>query len=136
MSYVITTVVTLIYFPHITETARERSVMFIVALINMFAIANIPREINRQRDGRAFLSSCLNIFCLIALYGLGTFPNVVRASNAPDELSLTIRNSASSEQTLATLLLISLIGIPLVLSYTIGVYWIFKGKVKLESTSY
>jgi len=136
MNYAITTVATLIYCPHVAEAVRERDVMFLVAIVNMFAIANIPREVNLKRDARAFVSSCVNIFCLIALYGLSTYPNIVRASNAPKELSLTIWNSASSDKTLAILLLISLIGIPLVLSYTITVYWVFKGKVRLESTSY
>lgn len=136
MTYAITTAATLIYCPHVAETVRQRGIMFLVAIVNMFAIANIPREINLKRDARAFLSSCINICCLIALYGLSTYPNIVRASNAPEELSLTIWNSASSDKTLSILLLISLIGIPLVLSYTVTVYWIFKGKVKLESTSY
>src|SRR5690606_10537620 len=133
MTYAITTAATLIYCPHVAETVRQRDIMLLVAIVNMFAIANIPREINLKRDARAFLSSCINICCLIALYGLSTYPNIVRASNAPHDLSLTIWNSASSDKTLSILLLISLIGIPLVLSYTVTVYWIFKGKVKLES---
>ncbi len=136
MTYAVTTVATLIYFPHMAEAIRERPVIFIFAVVNMFAIANIPREINRGNDGFAFLSSCANIVCLMALYGIGTFPNVVRAVNAPDTLSLTIWNSASSQKTLEILLLIALIGVPLVLSYTMAIYWIFRGKVKLDSTSY
>ena len=34
------------------------------------------------------------------------------------------------------MLVIALIGIPFVLAYTIGIYWIFRGKVKLDSMSY
>jgi len=30
----------------------------------------------------------------------------------------------------------AIIGIPFVLTYTISIYWIFRGKVKLESHSY
>src|SRR5690606_40801002 len=83
-----------------SDLIRERPVFFLVALVNMFAIANIPREIHHGRDGLAFVSSCVNIICLMALYGIGTFPNVVRAINDPENLSLTIWNSASSEKTL------------------------------------
>jgi cytochrome bd ubiquinol oxidase subunit II len=134
--YAITTVATLIYMPHMSEAIKERPVFFLIALINMLAIANIPREIYRGRDGVAFACSCLNIVCLMALYGIGTFPNIIRAINDPAAYSLTMFNSASSVTTLEILILFALIGIPLVASYTIGIYWVFHGKVKLESTSY
>lgn len=136
MCYAITTVATLIYYPHMVEAIRERPVFFLIAVVNMFAIANIPREIHHGNDGRAFLSSCLNIVCLMALYGFGTYPHIVRAVNDPTNLSLTVWNSASSPATLKILLLIAAIGVPLVVGYTVAIYWIFKGKVKIDSTSY
>jgi cytochrome bd ubiquinol oxidase subunit II len=134
--YAIMTMLTLIYMPHMTEAIKDRPYIFLVALVNMLAIANIPREISKGRDGRAFISSCFNTICLMALYGIGTYPNAVRAINDPENLSLTIYNSASSQLTLEILMLIALIGVPLVISYTIAIYYIFHGKVKLESTSY
>jgi cytochrome d ubiquinol oxidase subunit II len=136
MCYGIATMATLIYEPHMVERIRERPYIFLIAVLNMFAIANIPREINRGNDGWAFISSCFNILCLMLLYGVGTFPIVVRAANDPEALSLTIFNSSSSAMTLEILLFIVIIGIPLVVSYTCAVYWIFRGKVKLDSTSY
>lgn len=136
MLYATATMATLIYMPHMTEAIKSRPIFLAVGLINILAIANIPREIHLGRDGRAFLSSCLNIICLMILYGIGTFPNAIRAINDPENLSLTIFNSSSSLMTLKILLLIALIGVPLVVSYTVAIYWIFKGKVKLDSTSY
>jgi len=134
--YVMATMATLIYQSHMIETIRERPYFFIIGVINMLAIANIPREIHLGRDMRAFLSSCLNILCLLSLYAIGMFPQLLRASNAPNELSLTIYNASSSSLTLHILLLMALIGIPLVISYTAGVYYIFRGKVKLDAHSY
>lgn len=136
MTYVITTATTLIYQTHMTDAVRDRPAFFLVALVNMFAIANIPREINRGKDGLAFISSCANIICLLALFAIGSYPNVVRAINDPSQLSLTIFNSSSSATTLEILLLIALIGVPMVVAYTIAIYYIFHGKVKLESSSY
>ncbi|MFV0339073.1 MAG: cytochrome d ubiquinol oxidase subunit II, partial [Parachlamydiaceae bacterium] len=136
MTYVIVTAATLIYQPHMTQAIHERPVFFVVALLNMFAIANIPREIEAGRDGRAFISSCFNIICLLTLFAIGSFPNVVRAINAPGELSLTIFNSSSSDKTLEILLVIAAIGVPMVVAYTTAIYWVFRGKVKLESSSY
>lgn len=136
MCYVTATMATLIYMPHMTEAIRERPIFFLIGLFNILAIANIPREIHLGNDGRAFVSSCVNIMCLLALYAVGTYPNVIRASNDPINLSLTIWNSSSSEKTLEILILIALIGIPMVVSYTCAIYWIFKGKVKMDSSSY
>lgn len=136
MLYGFTTVATLIYYPHMAKAIKERPIFMLVAFVNMFAIANIPREIHHNRDWRAFLSSCLNIICLMMLYGIGTFPNVIRASNDPQVLSMTIWNSASSQKTLMILHIIAAIGIPVVLGYTVAIYYIFRGKVKLDSTSY
>ncbi len=136
MCYAITTVATLIWYPHMVEAIRDRHSIFVIAIINMLAIANIPREINLGRDARAFACSCLNIICLLTLYAIGTFPNMIRAINNPDEYSLTIYNAASSETTLKILLTIAGIGIPMVLGYTFMIYYIFHGKVKLDSNSY
>lgn len=136
LTYAVTTLATLIYQSHMIEAIQERPLFFLIAILNMLMIANIPREVFYNRDGYAFLSSCFNIICLFALYGIGTYPNVVRAINDPANLSLTIYNSASSQTTLQILLLIAIIGVPMVISYTIAIYWIFRGKVKLESTSY
>lgn len=136
IAYATTTMATLIYMPHMSQAIMDRPVFFILAILNMLAIANIPREIQKGRDDRAFASSCANIILLMSLYALGSYPNVVRAINDPENLSLTIYNSASSEKTLGILLLIAIIGIPMVVSYTCAIYWIFRGKVKIDSTSY
>jgi cytochrome d ubiquinol oxidase subunit II len=133
--YAVTTMGTLIYMPHMIEEFRNRPYFFIIALMNLLAVANIPREINLGRDARAFASSCFNIMCLLALYAIGTYPNVIPAINNPEN-SLTIYNSASSVLTLKILFIVAFIGMPLVISYTTVVYYIFRGKVKLHSTSY
>jgi cytochrome d ubiquinol oxidase subunit II len=101
----------------------------------MLAIANIPRQIHHGRDFKAFLSSCASIFALLALFAIGMFPNIV-LSNPNPEFSLTIYNAASSQKTLNIMLIIALIGVPFVLAYTISIYWIFRGKVKIDSMSY
>jgi cytochrome d ubiquinol oxidase subunit II len=134
--YAVTTMATLIYMPHMLQTFRDRPIFFFLAICNILAIANIPREISMGRDGRAFISSCFNIIFLLALYAIGSYPNVVRSTQNPDEYNLTIYNSASSALTLEILFLVALIGMPLVIAYTIVVYYIFHGKVKLDSHSY
>lgn len=133
--YAVTTMATLLYVPHMAGRVRANPWLFSVALLNMLAIANIPREIHLGRDGRAFLSSCVAMIALMGLFGLEMYPNLVLS--IPDLAhNLTIHNAASSPKTLGIMLTIALIGIPIVLAYTVSIYWIFRGKVKLDRTSY
>ncbi|MCB1212812.1 MAG: cytochrome d ubiquinol oxidase subunit II [Chlamydiia bacterium] len=134
--YVITSMATMIYQSHMVEVMRDRPWIFIVVILSVLTVAYIPREVTFGKARRAFAASCLNIVFLTALFGIGTFPTVIRAVNDPANLSLTIFNSSSSEMTLQILLLIALIGMPLVISYTVCIYWVFRGKVRLDATSY
>jgi cytochrome d ubiquinol oxidase subunit II len=71
----------------------------------------------------------------MGLFGLEMYPNLV-LSNPAVANSLTIRNAAASQKTLGIMLTIALIGMPIVLAYTVSIYWIFRGKVKLDKMSY
>jgi cytochrome d ubiquinol oxidase subunit II len=133
--YAVTTMATLLYVPHMAARVRANPWLFSIVMANMLAIANIPREIHHGRDWRAFLSSCLAMLALMGLFGLEMYPNLV-LSNPAAANSLTIRNAASSQKTLGIMLTIALIGMPIVLAYTVSIYWIFRGKVKLDKMSY
>ncbi len=133
--YAMTTMATLVAVPHMTAVFRDYPLFAILPLLNMLAIANIPREIHHNRDFRAFLSSCASVAALLALVGLGMYPNLI-LSTPVVENSLNIYNAASSQKTLTIMLIIAGIGMPLVIAYTSSIYWIFRGKVKIDSTSY
>jgi cytochrome d ubiquinol oxidase subunit II len=133
--YVATTIATLMYIPHMSENLRDAPYLWVLPLLNALAIANIPREIHHGREFRAFLSSCAAMAALLVLFGIGMFPNLI-LSNPNPENSLTIYNAASSAKTLKIMLIIAILGMPLVLAYTTSIYYIFRGKVKLDATSY
>ncbi len=135
LCYATTTLFTLLYVPSMTLWIKNNPILFIVPFLNILAIANIPREIHQSRDFRAFLSSCAAVIALMTLFGIGMFPNMVHSIPNPEN-SLTIYNAASSQKTLGIMLIIAALGIPLVLSYTVCIYWIFRGKVKLDTSSY
>ena len=134
----ITTMATLLYVPHMAERVRENPWLFSLALVNMLAIANIPREFYHGRDWLAFLSSCVTMITLMALFGLDQYPYMVYSPYNPGgpDYSLTVYNAASSPETLKIMLIIACIGVPLVLAYTTCIYWIFRGKVKMDRMSY
>ena len=133
--YALTTMATLLWQPHLAERMRAQPVWFLIPVLTMLAVANVPREIFHGREFRAFLSSSAAIGLLVTLIGVGLYPNLLLASNDPAH-SLTIVNGASSQKTLGIMLVIALIGMPIVLAYTCVIYWVFRGKVKLEKSSY
>ena len=57
--------------------------LFSIVLVNMLAIANIPREFHLDHDWRAFLSSCVAMITLMVLFGLKMYPNMVSACPIP-----------------------------------------------------
>jgi cytochrome d ubiquinol oxidase subunit II len=126
---------TMLYAPHMVARLKECPVLFLVLMVQLLAIANVPRCISKGWDFFAFFSSSAAIFLFIFLFGLGIFPNMV-ISNPDPQYSLTIYNASSSDKTLWTMLIITLIGMPLVLAYTVSIHWIFRGKVKIDEHSY
>lgn len=134
--YVLTTISTWLMAPNMVERFKVDTWTLIVPLAALLSILNVPRMFSRNNDGWAFLSSCFCIVLLFIVYGIGTFPNLVRSSIDPENYSLTFYNSAASTLTLEVLLVIVAIGVPLVLAYGTVIYRVFRGKVKLSSTSY
>ncbi len=130
-----TAMATLLYVPHMAARVKDHPWLFSIALANMLAIANIPREFHRGNDWLAFLSSCATMVTLMMLFGIDQYPYMVYSSPHPEN-SLTIWNASSSHKTLVIMLVIAGIGVPVVLTYTACIYWIFRGKVKMDRTSY
>jgi cytochrome d ubiquinol oxidase subunit II len=131
---VATGIATAVSQPHLVEPYRQIWPL-VIPLLAVLAIANIVRENRRHNETAAFFSSAAGIVLLMASVGLGQFPNVLTSSlNSAN--SLTIYNSMSSQLTLTVMLIIAVIGLPLVLAYTVGVYWLFRGKVRLGERSY
>jgi len=133
--YVVLTLATVMYVPHISATVREQPLFIGLVVASILTMANIPREMARGRDARAFLSSSVTIILMMTLFAAGMFPTMV-LSSAEAANSLTIYNGASSPKTLGIMLIICLVGMPMVVTYTVSIYWIFRGKVKITTTSY
>ncbi len=129
------TIATFIFAPHMADRIREHPWFFILPLVSLLAIANVPREMSRGKEARAFLFSCLSIAFLLCLFGVGLWPNLVPSNPIPAH-SLTAYNSSASQATLTIMFSITLIGMPFVLAYTIAIYTVFRGKVKTAHLHY
>lgn len=133
--YLVVSLVTWRLAPHSLDNLKAHPWLWIVPVLNFLAVLNVPRAMYLGRPGYAFFSSSMVILALGSLFSVAMFPYLVRSTIDPD-FSITLETARSSEATLKTMLLIAAIGIPCVLSYTVVIYWVFRGKVKLDSSSY
>lgn len=122
--------------PQIKTAFLDRPIPLIITFTLAFLlIFNIPREIHKGREFYAFLSSCGSMVFLMITFGISVYPNMV-FSNPDLTNSLTIYNGSSTQYTMGIMLVIAIIGVPIVLTYTACVYYIFRGKVVLTDESY
>jgi cytochrome d ubiquinol oxidase subunit II len=91
--------------------------------------------VKRGEAFRAFLASSAMIALLLISGGVGLYPNLIVSTIDP-AYNLTIFNAASADNTLVICLIVAAIGIPFVLLYTTGVYYIFRGKTVVDTDGY
>ena len=127
--HLLITIMTLVEHEHVVANIRSSYWPIPVVIINVLAVANLPRAILSGRFGQAFVSSAINIASLVALTYLSMFPAIVYSSGPGPSLSFV--DAASSEGTLWLMLVIAMIGAPLILSYTAIVYWTFRKPIEI-----
>lgn len=133
--YMLLTIVTLVYYPHMANTIKRYPFLIAVPVITVFNTINTRRLLEVGKYLAAFFSSALTVALLLITFAMNLYPNIVR-SNINLLYSLTVHNAASSARSLTIMLIIAAIGVPIIAVYTGFVFWTFKGKVKLDENSY
>ena len=133
--YFVVTLYSIFEAKFLFENVLSNPLFYILFLVMLASIIMIPMNINGGKFGKAFLFSSVTIACMIGLMGISLFPRLV-PSLTDLANSLTIYNASSTQGTLTAMLIIALIGMPLVIGYTIFIYKVFKGKVVLNADSY
>ncbi len=132
--FIVTTTYTWLGNPGLITNYFQHPVLYLIPLAAIVALALIPLAIKAAKYGLAFLASSLTTGGLILTLAAGLFPKLVPAQDP--SRSLTIYNSASSPLTLNVMLIIAAMGVPIILFYTIYVYRVFRGPVKLDNSGY
>lgn len=135
VSFGIITVFSIIYYPHLSDRFKEQPLFFALPLTAFLSIANIPRLIHKEKYFQSFLFSGMSVAFMLLVVAFELYPAII-LSTTHEAYSLTVQNASASEKTLGIMLTIAAIGTPLVAIYTGFVYWTFKGKVKMDETSY
>jgi cytochrome d ubiquinol oxidase subunit II len=134
--FVVFHALTVLACPHIGAAFRQRPLILGAIFVAALPVTlNILREVWKKRPGRAFASSCAALVLHLLLFGAAVYPTLV-FSTPNHAYDLNIYNSASTEKTLRFMFVVAVIGVPIVLTYTTTVYYVFRGKVVLTEESY
>jgi cytochrome d ubiquinol oxidase subunit II len=101
--------------------ARPWGLVFPVA--GIIALVGVIAGVRRKRDGLPFL---LTVFFFVAAFlslGVMFWPYMI-------PYSITVASAAAPEPSLSFLFYGGVVVIPVIAAYTIGVYWVFRGKVR------
>jgi len=134
--YVIATIATFFAAPYLFQGMLKNPLFWLLFILLLLSIVYIPIGLKAKRFGYTFLASSVSIGSIIGLLAISLFPRLVPSSIDLVNYSLTIYNASSTQRTLETMLIIVLLGMPIVVGYTIFIYRIFKGKVVLTKDSY
>ncbi|HUN54156.1 MAG TPA: cytochrome d ubiquinol oxidase subunit II [Smithella sp.] len=125
-------VTAIVYFLTIALTFRDITsnwLFYLAALWTVLWLSSIFFSVKHKNESSPFWESSFAFIGLWLAVAAVHFPNLVKASN-DQNLSITIYNSSTGLQTLKLMSVIALIGMPVVIAYTIFVYRIFRGKAK------
>ena len=133
--YAVATVSTYFVSPFLFEGILGNPPFWVFFLLLLGSAVYIPVAAGGKAYAKSFMSSAVMICAMVGLSAVSLYPRMVPSSIDLGN-SLTAYNASSSPLTLAVMLVVALVGMPLVLVYTAVIYYIFRGKVVLTEDSY
>jgi cytochrome bd ubiquinol oxidase subunit II len=128
---VIVTIASFSIQPHLAASFAAMPAGYVFPALALAGLAGSITFLLKERDGLAFLASCLYIVGMLTSVVFGVFPYVL-PSNGDPNLSLTITNASAPAYGLGVGIAWYVPGILLVAAYFTFVYRKFSGKVTLE----
>ncbi len=133
--YLVATVATALVSPFLFDGISSHPLCWVFLPLLLAAAIYVPVANRAGRFLRAFLASSVAIAALVGLTAASLFPRLVPSSLDLGS-SLTAYNASSSPRTLTVMLVIALIGMPIVIAYSIYLYKVFAGKVIITEESH
>jgi cytochrome d ubiquinol oxidase subunit II len=126
---------TIFLHAHVSDSYLTQPLLVILPGLALLSVIVAWLMVRRHRYFIAFLFSSAMIAGLMLSIAVGMYPNLLVSTLDP-QYNLTIYNAASAPNTLTVMLVFALVGMPFVLLYTAGVYYVFRGRVQLGPESY
>lgn len=132
---VLTTLVAVVDAPARFDVYLRSPFAWVIPLLVIATLAYTRVSLARGRTSAAFASSAATIAGLVGIVGVGSYPYMVPARNVVEH-GLTIQSASSSQNTLTAMLVIALVGMPLVIAYTVYIHYVFRGKAVVVEDGY
>ncbi len=123
--------VTTRFATHIFDNSFRHPFLFVIPFLALLALLGIGIFLSAARILAAFFSSAAAIALIMSTGFAGLYPNLIPSRLDPAS-SLTIFNSSSGVYTLRIMTFVALVFVPVVISYQIWIYRIFRGAVEEE----
>ncbi len=120
---------------HVSESYFSQPLLVILPALALLSVIVAWLMVRRHHYFVAFAFSAAMIAGLMLSIAVGMYPNLLVSTLDP-QYNLTVYNAASAPNTLTVMLVFALVGMPFVLLYTAGVYYVFRGRVQLGPESY
>ncbi len=133
--WVVVSVVTFIFEPQTMRNFNAFPIWYIVPVLILILALFIPSKISKRQYKQGFTYTSIITLLSMAAFAISLFPNFVPSTIDPN-YSLNLYNGASSQMTLKIMLIIAIIGMPVVIGYSIWVHRVFRGKVEIDEHSY
>ncbi len=121
--------------PGILRNYSKWPIGYVIPLVVIASLVCIFLFHRQQRDGEAFLSSCVYLTSMLGGAAFALYPNVLPSSTDP-AYNITIYNAASGPYSLSWGLVWWTIGMIIAIGYFVFVYRMFRGKVTLLGEGY
>ncbi len=128
---IITDFILVIVAPELYNNYFKYPIFWIAPIILIAGLILYFKNLINQNYDKVIYGSTLVSLGTVLTIALASYPVLIRSTIDP-KYNLTIWNSASSHLTLTVMLIATLIFMPMVITYTIYVYRVFKGKVSSE----
>ena len=126
---------TVIARPHSLQNYLTYPIAFLVPVAVVASLATIFAAVRKQSELLAFLGSCVYLAAMLAGAAAGLFPALLPTVGT-DGRDITIALAMAGPHTLHVGLIWWSFGMVMALLYFFVVYWLFRGKVPLESDGY
>ncbi|MGI4788331.1 MAG: cytochrome d ubiquinol oxidase subunit II [Janthinobacterium lividum] len=118
--------------PGFVDNFGHMPLLLLLPLVVVGMLAVIPLLIRRAQDTRLFAATSLLIVSLLGSAAAGLFPRLLPALGVHAASDLTIYNAASDSHSLVAALVMNLVGMSVVLTYTLYIYKVWGGKVQVS----
>jgi cytochrome d ubiquinol oxidase subunit II len=123
------------FFTRLYDNYIAHPALFLVILLTVAGLLGIKFFLTKEAYFKAWCSSAVAIIGATFFGVIGLYPNMFPSSIDP-AFSLTAQNASSSPLTLAIMLGVVVVFIPIVIVYQVWAYTLFRGKVNKADMVY